>query len=276
VVRILFLFSILVVVTFDLFALAKTAVITEQFAGRDMIIYVPASLPPLGKRSLVVVLHGGMGNAQRIVSEQSEKGLNLNAIADKNGFVVVYLNGTPVTKFFGADKLGWNAGGGCCGQSAEKNVDDVSYIKGALDSIVSKYGIDRRHIYGIGHSNGAMMTQRLMCETNLYAAAIAISGPLNTGADLCSLASGKRILAIHGTEDENVPVAGGRGTKGLSRAVYASEERSRQVFLKSKATYDLQLIKGAEHQLDTISNVIDKTEHKTIALKAAQFFGLAK
>jgi polyhydroxybutyrate depolymerase len=200
----------------DLAAASDAA--TETYGGRSMIVYAPLSLPAPGTRALVVVLHGGLGNAQRIASRQSESGLNLDSLAESNGFVVAYLNGTPVTRFFGADRLGWNAGGGCCGQSAENNIRDVEYISGAVDHLVGKYGIDRSRVYGIGHSNGAMMTERLMCETNLYAAAIAISGPLNLDTGNCSAARGKRILAIHGENDENVPLAGGRGAACRGRS----------------------------------------------------------
>ena len=35
-------------------------------AGRQLIVYMPAHLPPPGQRALVVVLHGGLGNADRI------------------------------------------------------------------------------------------------------------------------------------------------------------------------------------------------------------------
>ncbi len=42
------------------------------YDGRDMFVYVPTHLQPAGKRSLVIVLHGGMGNAQNIVSGSAE------------------------------------------------------------------------------------------------------------------------------------------------------------------------------------------------------------
>ena len=257
-------------------ALPEGHVLTENYGGRSMLVYVPLHPASQGSRALVIVLHGGMGNAQRIESGRSEHGLNLDAVAEKNEFIVAYLNGTPVTRLFGDDKLGWNAGGGCCGLSAENNVDDVAYIKGAVGFLVAKYGIDRTRVFGIGHSNGAMMTQRILCETSLFAAGIAISGPLNLPAATCPAARGKHVLAIHGEDDENVPVAGGRGTKGISRALYNSEEHSRQVFTNSGATYDLHLVKGADHQLDHIGTAIEQTEKQTIAQKAARFFGLAK
>jgi polyhydroxybutyrate depolymerase len=257
-------------------ALPEDHVHTENYGGRSMLVYVPLHPTPQGSRAMVIVLHGGMGNAQRIESGRSEHGLNLDAVAEKNEFIVAYLNGTPATRILGDDKLGWNAGGGCCGQPAENNVDDVAYIKGAVDFLVAKYGIDRTCVFGIGHSNGAMMTQRLLCETSLYAAGIAISGPLNLPTATCPAARGKRVLAIHGEDDENVPVVGGRGTKGISRAVYNSEAHSRQVFTSSGATYELHMVKGADHQLDHIGAAIQKADGHTIAEEATRFFGLAK
>lgn len=246
----------------------------EAYGGRDMIVYVPSRLPPRGARALVIVLHGGLGNAQRIESGRSENGLNMDREAEQDGFIVAYLNGTPVTRRREPDMLGWNAGGGCCGLSAENNVDDVGYIRGAVERLAGEYGVDRGRVYGIGHSNGAMMTQRIMCETSLFAAGVAISGPLNLDAATCPAARGKRILAIHGADDQNVPVAGGQGTQGLSRTAYRSEDHSRQVFTTSGAVYDLQIVKGADHKLDHIDAALQRSEGHALADKAAGFFGL--
>jgi poly(3-hydroxybutyrate) depolymerase len=253
----------------------KVLAIDDSYGGRAMIVYQPSTLPQKGARALVVVLHGGLGNAERIAYKRSESGLNMDSVADKDGFVVAYLNGTPVTRRMGADKLGWNAGGGCCGLSAENAVDDVGYIKGAINYLADKYGIDRRRIYGFGHSNGAMMTQRVMCETGIYAAAVVVSGPLNLDTDSCPAARGKHILAIHGAADQNVPIAGGQGSVGLSRAVYKSEAHTEKTFTSSGASYELQVVNGAPHKLDEIDAAIEKTEGQTIAEKAAKFFGLA-
>jgi polyhydroxybutyrate depolymerase len=248
---------------------------TESFGGRNLIVYQPENLPPAGHRALVVVLHGGLGNAQRIASGGAESALNLNAEADKDGFIVVYLNGTPVTRRLGDNFLGWNAGGGCCGMSAENNIDDVGYIQGAVHELEAKYGVDPARVFGIGHSNGAMMTQRLMCETDLYASAIAISGALDAPDTACPAARGKHILALHGQDDENVPIAGGRGTKGVAGIAFGSEAHSREVFTQSGATYDLQIVPGAPHALAEIDAAIQKTEGRSIPQKAAAYFRLA-
>ena len=248
--------------------------VSDHQGGRDMFVYVPTHLPPAGSRALVIVLHGGLGNAARIVGRQSESGLNLDAEADRDGFVVAYLNGTPVTRM-GGQMLGWNAGGGCCGQSAANNIDDDGYITGAVAYLAQKYGVDAHRVFGIGHSNGAMMAQRLVCETHVLAAAVAISGPLNLDTDHCPDAAGARILAIHGADDRNVPLGGGRGV-GVAGVSFSSEARAQQVMTASGATYTLDIVPGADHKLENIEAALQQTEGVSIAEKAARFFGLAR
>ena len=247
--------------------------ITDTYEGRTALIYLPATLPTSGSRALVVVLHGGLGNAQRIAGKQSESALNMDAIADSAGFMVVYLNGTPVTRLLGSDKLGWNAGK-CCGQPAEKKVDDVAYLQASIKAIAAKYGVDQNKIYGVGHSNGAMMMQRMMCETSLFSAAVAISGALENNAVNCPLARGKRLMAIHGDADQNVPIIGGKGSKGISGTNYASEAATAEIWQRSGATYDTRFIKGANHSTENINMRLVETESTTLVQKIAQFFGL--
>lgn len=253
---------------------APAATVTDDYDGRHMFVHVPENMPAAGKRALVVVLHGGLGNASRIVNSQAETGMNLNAEADKNGFVVVYLNGTPVTRFLGGDKLGWNAGGGCCGVPAQKATDDVAYITRAVNYLSGKYGIDNKRIYGLGHSNGAMMTQRLMCETDLYAAAIAISGPLNIETETCPGAKGKRVLDIHGADDKNVPVTGGVGTRGPSKVSYRSEDYTQRVYTASGASFQVDILPGTDHFLGNIDAALQKSQGISLPQKAVAFFNL--
>jgi poly(3-hydroxybutyrate) depolymerase len=257
-------------------AISSPGVTSENYKGRELLVYVPPNMPGRGTRALVIVLHGVLGNASRIEGGASEKGLKMDEVARKNGFIVAYLNGTPVTRRLGPDKLGWNAGGGCCGVPAENNVDDVGYITNAVKHLVDKFGIDPSRVYGIGHSNGAMMTMRLMCKANIYAAAVSISGPLNLIVQNCPGARGKHILAIHGEDDQIVPITGGQGAKGLSRVSYKSEQYTQQIFAASGADFRLQTVSGADHFLDNIDARIEQTESVSIAQKVALFFGFLK
>jgi polyhydroxybutyrate depolymerase len=248
--------------------------LTDSYGGRAMIVHVPTTLPASGKRALVIVLHGGMGNADRIAGQQAESGLNLEAVADKHGFVVAYLNGTPVTRFLGGKFLGWNAGGGCCGQPGQNGTDDVTYIGRAVAYLADKYGVDRGKVFAVGHSKGAMMAQRMICETRVFASAVAISGPLNLDTTHCPSAKGLSVLAIHGADDANVPIAGGNGSKGLARVAFKSEAQSQAVMTASGARYTLQVVPGADHYLDHIGARIQQSEGISIGEKAARAFGI--
>jgi len=88
---------------------AMTANIHEDaFGGREMLIYVPSSLPVAGRRSLLVALHGGGGNASFLLNH-----LKIDGVAEKNGFIVAYLNGSAATRIGGKKLKAWNAGSGC-------------------------------------------------------------------------------------------------------------------------------------------------------------------
>jgi len=143
-----------------------------------------------------------------------------------------------------------------------------------VQAIAHRYGIEAQRVFGVGHSNGAMMTQRVMCETSLYAAAVPISGGLETGASTCPDAQGKRLMAIHGADDKNVPVEGGRGSKGLSRTAFTSQAATAKVWQNAGAMYVLQVVPAADHGADSIDAQIVKTESQTLAQKIARYFGL--
>ncbi len=250
------------------------ATLTQAFQGRDMLIHVPEAMPPTGTRALVVVLHGGMGNASHIEGGQFEGGLRLDAAADTNGFVVAYLNGTHAARMLGAQSLAWNAGGGCCGLPAKTDVDDLHYIDGAARYLASEYGINPSRIYVMGHSNGGIMSQRLICEPSVFSAAISISGPLNLPVSFCPGARGKKVLAIHGSADQNVPIDGGRG-RGVANIAFASEASSSEVMKRSGASYDLVVVNGAPHMLDQIDQALSRDSGSSIAATAVGFFDLA-
>lgn len=252
---------------------------TEMWAGRKLVVHVPDRLPSPGARALVIVLHGGLGNADRIAGQQggvqSESAMNLDAEADADGFIVAYLNGTPVTRRLGDRFLGWNAGGGCCGVPAQLGIADVAYVAGVIEEMARRHGVDRARVYGLGHSNGAMMVQRVMCETPSLAAAVAISGPLNLDVERCPGAEGRRILAIHGAEDRNVPINGGVGPRGLSHLNFRSEAQSRAAMTRSGASYTIDVLSGVDHALPHIAAAVEAADKVSLAHKVAVFFGLA-
>ena len=237
---------------------------TDTIDGRAAWVHVPQQMKA-GPRALVIVLHGGLGSAAHIVDQGADAALNM---------VVAYLNGTPVSKRLGPQFLGWNAGGGCCGVPAETGVDDVTFVRDAIGYLVDKYGIDPKRVYGIGHSNGAMMTLRILCESDIYAGGISVSGPLMVEVKSCPAAKDKPILSIHGADDANVPIAGGRGTKGFSGLSFKPESYTQSIMSQSGAKYRLQIVDKADHSLANIETLLKQSEGLSLAQKAAQFFGL--
>ena len=160
-------------------------------------------LPPVydGKHPLplIIVLHGGGGNAQGAV-----RMTGFNRKADKEGFVVVYPNGSGRLK---ARLLTWNSGN-CCGYALDNNIDDVGFIRTLVDELVRTRGIDPKRVYATGISNGGMMAYRLACEVSDKIAAIApVAGALNL--ENCRPAGPVSVIIFHGTADEHVRYDGG-------------------------------------------------------------------
>lgn len=245
-------------------------VVRDSYAGRDMILYVPSRLPPQGQRGMVVALHGGGGNAQFVQDH-----LKMDGVAEKYGFIVAYLNGTDASARLPGKMKAWDAGNGCCGEPYKNKVDDVGYITGAVHYLVRKYGVNLKRVFGIGHSNGAMMTDTLMCETDLYQSAISLAGSLMAEVDSCPAARGKTILAIHGMDDANVPPGGGTGTRDVTNIAFKSEADSQLMFESSGGKYMIEWLQDTDHNLEHIAASIQKTEGISLAEKAARFFGLA-
>lgn len=117
-----------------------------------------------GRMPLVLVLHGGGGNA-----DNAESMTGFTEKAASEGFIVVYPEGTGRFK---GKLLTWNAGH-CCGYAMDNQVHDVEFINALLDKLIVDYPVDPKRIYATGLSNGGMMTHRLGIELSNRFAAIA-------------------------------------------------------------------------------------------------------
>ena len=162
-------------------------------------------MPPAARegRPLPVILdfHGGGGSALN-----QQKYSRMDGLADAEGFLAVYPNGTgPMSDRL----LTWNAGT-CCGYSVVNKVDDVGFTMALLGDLDSRQPIDRRRVYATGLSNGAMMAWRLAVEASTRIAAIA---PV-AGAKVLEAGPGERpvsVMHFHSVDDPRALYAGGLG-----------------------------------------------------------------
>lgn len=144
---------------------------------------------------LVVVLHGGFGSA-----EQARKAYGWDELAVTEGFVVAYPDGLD---------RAWNAGADCCGTPGRDDIDDVAFIESVVAAISGDVEIDPARVFVTGMSNGAMMSYRLACDTDLFAAVAPVAGTL---LGECESPEPTSVLHIHGLADDSVRYDGTPGT----------------------------------------------------------------
>lgn len=166
---------------------------------RAYLVHVPEKLPALP--AVVLNFHGGGGNAP-----SHQKYVRMDPLADREGFIVVYPEGTgPLDGRLET----WNAGT-CCGMALRDKVDDVGFVRRVLDDLARRQTYDPARVYATGLSNGAMMTYRLAAELSDRIAAIA---PV-AGAPVIERHATARavpILHIHSVDDPRALYAGGLG-----------------------------------------------------------------
>ncbi|HJV68656.1 alpha/beta hydrolase family esterase [Ideonella sp.] len=173
--------------------------LNHQGIARSYVVRLPAN-PPAGARlPLVLVLHGGGGDAA-----SAEKMTGFTDKGRREGFIVVYPEGSGR---FANRLLTWNAGH-CCGQAMQRRVDDVGFFRTLIDRLVADYPVDARRVYATGISNGGMMSHRLGIELPDKLAAIAPVVATLFG-DEKRPAQGVSALMINGALDASVPAAGG-------------------------------------------------------------------
>jgi polyhydroxybutyrate depolymerase len=187
-------------------AVAVTKKITVDGLDRKYLLTVPKTAR--GALPVVVALHGGGSNAS-----QMERYTKFDELAEREGFFVIY-----------PDSIGGNWNDGRKNdfiKSQRENIDDVKFIRAAVDDVAKEHPIDRSRIFATGISNGGIMSHRLAREASDLVAAIAPVAASMTPemAENFQPKYPVSILVINGDGDPIVPFAGGdiRFGKGQSR-----------------------------------------------------------
>jgi polyhydroxybutyrate depolymerase len=192
------------------------------FADRAYRLQLPGSATPTSPTPLIIVFHGGGGNAQGAPKITCPNGDESNAgclsrLAARRGFAVAYANGTGSA--VAPNTRTWNAGGGTgdwqcvSGAACMRKVDDVAYFDALLIDLKRALPVDEKRVFLTGISNGAAMAHRLACERASEIAAIAPIAGENQfqTSGMCVPARGVSILNIHGTADPCWGYDGGTG-----------------------------------------------------------------
>lgn len=154
-------------------------------------------------RPVVLVLHGGRGSA-----DQQRERTGFDEVAQREGFTVVYPEGTPLLMGGHA----WNTGYLLRKQVGE--VDDIAYFDTLIDLLVKQHRVDPKRVYMTGGSNGAMMTfVYAVKRTGKLAAIVPIVGAMFTFDEKPT--GPLPILMINGGQDNEVPVEGGMSRNRL-------------------------------------------------------------
>ncbi len=165
---------------------------TFDFGGVARSYWVHNGAGP-AQRPLVLVFHGSGGSAQRM-----GRFTGFSALAEKNGFVVVYPQGVNAE---------WNDERGISG----RDEDDVDFVGALIDRLIAEYRVDPKRVYAAGISNGGFFSYALACRMSDRIAAIApVAAAMPRALEhSCKPARAVPIVSFSGTSDPIVPYRGG-------------------------------------------------------------------
>lgn len=162
---------------------------------RKFVLHVPVSYDGSKPAALVISLHGAglWGASQRDAS-------GWNAVADREGFIVVYPSGTE-----GDGPRVWEP------DPDDHTPGDVTFISDLIDALQRTYNIDASRIYANGLSNGGGFSFVLSCTLSHRIAAVGLVGAAHTAPwSWCKDPPPMPMIAFHGTADYFTPYRGGR------------------------------------------------------------------
>ena len=148
---------------------------------RNYYYYVPSSYDGNAPVPLVFSFHGihSSGNGQQSLAK-------LDALAEKECFIVVYPDGQPLPEGVGILQEGsMIAGYQGLWNFTDAGINDMEFISVLIDKLAGtdtepgEFNIDRTRVYATGMSNGGIFSHKLAIElSHKIAAAACVTGPL--------------------------------------------------------------------------------------------------
>ena len=121
----------------------------------------------------------------------------------------------------------------------------------------------------------AIMMQTMSCMTDLFREVATLAGTLMADMPSCPTARNHTIYNYHGALDENVPIAGGLGTKGVTNIDFTSQAKAKARFEESGGRYILQVLPGADHSIEHLSLSSQRQDGLTMGERLARDLRLA-
>ncbi len=168
----------------------ETLIFNFDGLEREYLLHLPNNVAK--NAPLVFVLHGYTGSAQGIMDYSG-----MNEVANENGFVVCYPQGTTDqynNSFFNV------------GYEFQNNptVDDVGFIVALAEYLQDTYQLSTINTFSTGMSNGGDMSYMLACQASSTFRAIApVAGMIMENIyQNCNSESPVPVFETHGTDDD--------------------------------------------------------------------------
>lgn len=168
--------------------LAGAPVFGETFMGRQYELF--DGRKDRGQAApIIVAMHGFLGTPASMRSKTQ-----FNALATKNGLIVVYPKGK---------RRKWNDG-----RNPRNRVDDAGFLSGLLTAMIGDGRVDPRRVFLTGHSNGGGMAMRMACEHPGLIAGISVVATKTPVNFQCRNGPPVPAIFFHGTVDPISPHGG--------------------------------------------------------------------
>jgi len=191
----------MVVVTILMVGSIETYAQTVDAGRGDIPLIVPTDYDDQTAVPLLVLLHG-----YSFTGNRQEDYMKFGELVNSHGFLLAYPDGTQES---GGDRNQfWNAGETCCNFMGS-DVDDSAYVLSIIQAVQSKFNIDPKKIYLVGHSNGGFMSYRAAHDHSDTIAAIASLAGAGLTIDASAPPNPVHVLQIHGTSDSVIAYEGG-------------------------------------------------------------------
>ncbi|MBT9369472.1 PHB depolymerase family esterase [Rhizobium sp. CSW-27] len=188
--------------------------VTLQVDGamRQGVAYLPSGYTGQKKMAVVFDFHGSNSFPRAQMQRSS-----WDKVAEREGFIVFAPQGSLSGSAAGT--FAWNVPGVTF---REGGLDEVAFIKAAVERVKEDYCVDPERIYASGYSGGGRMLSAYLCAGTEDFAGAGFVNSLRAGlpaerrdgrwmpdATSCKPARPVSIMAFHGVKDEANPYAGG-------------------------------------------------------------------